>query len=248
MKQNKFSYLTATCLALSVCLTAEAKMPCEENTYNMVTIPRGSIQLSGTTVPVYAFSMGRTEVTWAQYQPCIDAGACADNKKEGFGDTKGDAGWGRGDRPVINISWDDANTYIDWLKQKTGKKFRLPTEAEWEYAAQAGNPNSLGDATNQNKASCNGCGSQWDGKKTAPVASFPKNAFGLFDMRGNVWEWVQDCHNEKGKASTANCKKRIVRGGSWYSEPTASGSAPRRQSIMAEARLSGIGFRLAQDF
>lgn len=102
------------------------------------------------------------------------------------GATADDHGWGRGQKPVINISWDDAKAYVAWLSQTTGKTYRLLSESEWEYAARAGTTTAYywGDKIGINNADCYGCGSQWDGKSTAPVGSFPPNPFGLYDMPG----------------------------------------------------------------
>ena len=96
---------------------------------------------------------------------------------------------------MINVSWDDAKEYVAWLSRKTGKSYRLLTEAEWEYAARAGASTkySWGNEIGRNQANCHSCGSQWDNMKTGPVGSFTANAFGLHDMHGNVWEWVEDC-------------------------------------------------------
>ena len=105
---------------------------------------------------------------------------------------------GRGRQPVINVTWDDAQRYVAWLSKMTGKPYRLLSEAEWEYAARAGTQTaySWGDEIGKGNANCNGCGSQWDNKQTAPVGSFAPNAFGLYDMHGNVWEWVEDCFHD----------------------------------------------------
>jgi formylglycine-generating enzyme required for sulfatase activity len=125
------------------------------------------------------FAVSKFEATFAEWDACADAGTCqrvADR-------------WGRGQMPVINVSWDEATQYIGWLSWLTKREYRLLTEAEWEYAARAGTPHPLflGNETGKGNANCAGCGSQWDG--TAPVGSFKPNAFGLFDMHGNVWEW-----------------------------------------------------------
>ena len=99
-------------------------------------------------------------------------------------------GWGRGSRPALNVSWDDAQEYVAWLSVQTGAEYRLPSEAEWEYAARAGTTtkHSWGNEIGMNRANCNDCGSQWDGSQTAPVGSFRANGFGLYDMHGNVHE------------------------------------------------------------
>ncbi len=134
--------------------------------------------------------------------------------------------WGRGNRPVVNVTWDDATAYAQWLSAVTGESYRLPSEAEWEYAARAGTETaySWGDELGTNKANCDGCGSRWDDdEETAPVGSFAPNAWGLHDMHGNVWEWTGNCWNEgyagapaDGSAWTdGHCGRRVVRGGSY---------------------------------
>ena len=171
-----------------------------------------------------------------------------------------DEGWGRGQRPVINISWHGSQGYVNWLSKRTGRQCRLPSEAEWEYAAramQAGQRTntaySWGDEIGENKANCNGCDSQWDGKETAPVGSFDANGFGLNDMHGNVWEWVQDCYQDSyqgapvdGSAQEAQCdddRLRVLRGGSWGYSPLALRSAFRFR-YLPDLRDYDIGFRV----
>jgi formylglycine-generating enzyme required for sulfatase activity len=129
---------------------------------------------------VAAFELGKTEVTFDQWDACFALGGCEHYPS--------DEGWGRGNRPVINVSWNDVQQYLAWLKKETGQTWRLPSEAEWEYAARAGTETvySWGDAIGKNRANCDGCGSQWDNKQTAPVGSFAANPWGLSDMHGNV--------------------------------------------------------------
>jgi formylglycine-generating enzyme required for sulfatase activity len=199
------------------------------------------------TVLVPAFKIMAHELTWEQYQPCIDDGVCTSGSDEG---------WGKGKHPVINVSWQDVQTYIAWLNQKTGRSYRLPTEAEWEYAARAGSrsPYSWGKSIGRNQANCDGCGSIWDNTQTAPVGSFKANHFGLYDMHGNVWEWTQDCWNpsyqgapNKGQAwETGNCNARVLRGGSWSFEPDSLRSASRIM-FSATGRYSDFGFRLVEN-
>lgn len=199
------------------------------------------------TVLVSAFNIMAHELNWEQYQPCIDDGVCSSGSDEG---------WGKGKRPVINVSWNDVQTYIAWLNRKTGKSYRLPSEAEWEYAARAGSRTNYtwGNDLGRNQANCDGCGSFWDNKQTAPVGSFKANHFGLYDMHGNVWEWAQDCWNpsyqgapNKGEArETGNCNARVLRGGSWSFEPDSLRSASRIM-FSASGRYSDFGFRLVED-
>ena len=190
------------------------------------------------------FALSKYEVTFADYD------------KFTYPNRVGDMGWGRGRRPIIIVSWDDANEYAAWLSAQTGKRYRLPSEAEWEYAARAGSTTrySWGNDIGQNRANCEGCGSQWDNEQTAPVGSFAPNAWGLHDMHGNVWEWVQDCWNDSyagaptdGRARTrSECVLRVHRGGSWYTKPGPLRSATRGMNFRS-LRHFGQGFRLAQD-
>ncbi len=197
-----------------------------------------------------SFNIGRYEVTFDDYQKYIQANGLKLPNSQG---------WGKGHRPVINVSWEDATNYTKWLSKVTEKSYRLPTEAEWEFVARAGTKTHYwwADEIGSNKANCHGCGSLWDGRMTAPVGSFVPNGFGLFDTSGNVWEWVQDCwHDDYKDAPTdgsawldkdgADCGRRVIRGGSWNSRPRALRSADRNGGT-ADDRYSNVGFRLAQD-
>ncbi len=168
-------------------------------------------------VSVSEFAMGKYEVTFAEY----DKFAQATGRKK-----PDDKGWGRGNRPVINVSWNDAVAYAEWLSQQTGKEYRLPTEAEWEYAARAGTKTKYwwGNKIGNNRANCDGCGSRWDDKQTVPVGSFAANPFGLYDTVGNVWEWVADPWHSNYKNAPndgqvwktgGDNSSRVLRGGSW---------------------------------
>lgn len=198
------------------------------------------------------FAIGRTEVTFAQWQACLHDGGC-----DGY--RPSDHGWGRGDRPVMNVSLDDVRGYLDWLSARTGHRYRLPSEAEWEYAARARTTTAYpwGDRIGTGRANCYECGSDWGGESTAPVARFPANGFGLFDMHGNVWEWTADCRHDgyAGAPETAepwsdagdgNCRQRVQRGGSWYYVAMNSRSA-RRSYNRTEARWYDVGFRVVRD-
>ena len=199
-------------------------------------------------VRIKAFLLGKTEVTFAQWDACVAAGGCSRRPS--------DEGWGRGSRPVINVSWKDiTEQFIPWLNKITGKSYRLPTEAEWEYAARAGSESkySWGNSIGRNKANCDGCGSRWDDSKTAPVASFAANAFGLYDMHGNLWEWTQDCRNGSYKGApsdgtawlSGDCSRRVLRGGSWINDPDVLRSVDRNW-FAAGVRDFTFGFRLSR--
>ena len=197
----------------------------------------------------YQFAVGVYEVTFAEWYACIDAGGCGNYIPD-------DMRWGRGNRPVINVSWEDAQSYVRWLSARTGKTYRLLSESEWEYVARAGTETaySWGDSIGVNRANCDGCGSQWDDKMTAPVGSFSANAWGVYDMHGNVREWVQDCWNEnyEGAPSDGSAREskeecwRVYRSGSWYWGPSSSRSAARSVSY-STARSNYYGFRVARD-
>ena len=192
------------------------------------------------------FAVGKFEVTFGEWDSCVSAGGCKRRPD--------DSGWGRGNRPVIDVSWDDAQEYVTWLSSRTGKSYRLLTEAEWEYVARSGSAlaYSWGNAIGKGNAVCRDCGSRWDFKQTAPVGSFKPNAFAVHDMHGNVWEWVQDCHQSYKDAPTdgsavtsANCRVRVLRGGSWFVTPPGLRSAVRG-GIGPDDRDGSIGFRVAR--
>jgi formylglycine-generating enzyme required for sulfatase activity len=194
------------------------------------------------------FAVGKFEVTFAEWDACVVDGGCN-------GYRANDRGWGRGRRPVINVSWTDAKSYASWLSRKTRQRYRLLSESEWEYVARAGTTTRYpwGNVIGRNKANCDGCGSQWDDRQTAPVGSFPANEFGLHDVHGNVWEWVEDCWTESyagapsdGKASTSgDCGRRVLRGGSWFDRPWSVRSAFRIGFDTGD-RFYDSGFRIAR--
>ena len=166
-----------------------------------------------------------------------------------------DAGWGRGRRPVINVSWSDAQDYVEWLSGQTGAEYRLPSEAEWEYAARAGTTTKYGwgDAVGLDRANCGlGCSDRF--VFTAPAGSFRPNGFGLHDMHGNVLEWVEDCWNfsyagapsDGGAWIRGDCDTRVVRGGAWHGNPRALRAASRLRYRPDDDRLLFIGFRVAR--
>jgi formylglycine-generating enzyme required for sulfatase activity len=156
---------------------------------------------------------------------------------------------------VINISWRDARDYAAWLAKMTGQRYRLLSEAEWEYAARAATTTRYfwGDAAGAGHANCTGCGGPWDGKSTAPVGSFPPNGFGLFDMAGNVWQYVADCASATYVGAPADgsawmagdCAYRGVRGGSWRSVPKSLRASNRDKNSPTD-RDDSNGFHVAR--
>jgi formylglycine-generating enzyme required for sulfatase activity len=193
-------------------------------------------------------AVGKFAVTFDDWDACVADGGCGGNRPN-------DQGWGRGRRPVVDVSWEEVNGYVAWLSRKTSKAYRLLSEAEREYAARAGSTTaySWGDQIGKGNANCNGCASQWDDRQTAPVGSFAVNAFGLYDMHGNVWEWVQDCYHGNyngaptdGSAWTGgDCSRRGVRGGSWHSYPQ-SVRAANRGRLASGVRYNDVGVRVGR--
>ena len=156
---------------------------------------------------------------------------------------------------MVCVSWEDAKAYVAWLSGETGEAYRLLSESEWEYVARAGAKTRYwwGDDIGRNRASCDGCGSRWDGKQTAPVGSFPASPFGLYDVHGNAGEWVEDCWNgsydgapRDGSAWTSgDCDDRVLRGGSWVNPPWGLRSA-RRDRFPTILGGDSYGFRVAR--
>jgi formylglycine-generating enzyme required for sulfatase activity len=199
----------------------------------------------------HGFAVSKFEVTFDQWDACALEGGCN-------GYMPKDGGWGRGRRPAIYVSWDDAKSYVDYLRQKTGKPYRLLSEAEWEYAARAGttsryatgNAITTADADFDDSAA-KGKRGNYEGK-TVDVGTFPPNPYGLFDMHGNVWEWVEDCWNKShagapsdGSPRGGDCSRRVLKGGAWYFE-AAFLRAAARLSYPKMSRLNVAGFRVAR--
>jgi formylglycine-generating enzyme required for sulfatase activity len=238
---------------------------CLKDCPDMIVVPAGSFTMGspigeiGRTQsegPQHVVTIGRPfavskyEVTFAEWDACVAFGNCDPHKIEG-------AVVG-GRQPVVNVTWDDAKQYAAWLSQMTGKHYRLLSEAEYEYAARAGMQTIYpwGDEIGKNNANCEGCGSQWDSKQSAPVGSYPANQFGLYDMVGNVWQWVEDCwHDNYNNAPVdgspwiedGSCKFRVERSDSWRGSPTAE--LPRsalRDKDAPGNRNDIVGFRVAR--
>jgi formylglycine-generating enzyme required for sulfatase activity len=219
----------------------------------MVMIPAGSFRMGDIqggggsneqpvhSVSVGQFAMGKFEVTFAEY----------DKFAEATGREKpSDQGWGRGNRPVINVSWHDATAYTEWLSNQTGKQYRLPTEAEWEYAARAGTETKYwwGNDIGTNKANCySECGDSF--QNTSDVGSFAANQFGLYDTSGNLWEWTcseyTDKYNDKEKQCVTTANSLSLRGGSWGYFAGGVRSASRYWSTPTD-RYTNVGFRVSR--
>jgi formylglycine-generating enzyme required for sulfatase activity len=234
----------------------------------MVIVPKGSFVMGSEnghenerpTHPVTiakAFALGRFEVTFDDWQDCVAAKACARDPD--------DHQWGKGKRPVMNVTYDDVKEYLAWLGKRSGKRYRLPSEAEWEWAARGG-VDSLypwGDKMEPGKANCRECGAEpFGGFSSAPVGSYPPNGYGLYDMNGNVWEWTEDCWHPDHRSASANakprgpeanplpgttaCLARVMKGGAWYYYAGMSRPQARAKN---ESRVFSyvLGFRVARD-
>jgi formylglycine-generating enzyme required for sulfatase activity len=230
-----------------------------------VDIPAGTFMMGsgsqqrGDEQPVHLvtftepFGLSPTEVTFAQYDAFARATGRALPDEWSFG---------RDEQPVINVDWSEARDYARWLGAMIGRHCRLPSEAEWEYACRARTMTEFGvpapegsdDIGSKGLANCNGCGSKWDNRRTAPVRQFPANAWGLYDMHGNVWEWVEDCwHDDYENAppggqpwlngNGGDCRIRVLRGGSWLNFPSGTRCASRNQS-WSYSREGASGFRV----
>jgi len=194
------------------------------------------------------FAAGKFEVTFAEWEVCVSDGVCKSNSNPS------DEGWGRGKRPIVNVSWHDAKEYVAWLSEKTGATYRLPTEAEWEYVARAGTSTkySLGSVIAKSQAQFSE-GAYGSAGKTSEVGSFKPNPFGLYDVHGNVWEWTEDClrnsydgaPSDGSAALEGDCAFRVLRGGSWNRFPEVLRSAFRFSSQVFH-RYRDYGFRVCR--
>jgi formylglycine-generating enzyme required for sulfatase activity len=222
----------------------------------MVVVPTGEFDMGSPDLefekPIHRvaiakpFAIGRREVTFEEWDQCVAAGNCfrAD-----------DRGQGRGERPVTDVSWRDVQAYIAWLSQKTGKRYRLPSEAEWEYAARGGTKTTFwwGRDVGNRFANCRDCGGGAQ-QQAVTTGTFAANPFGLFDTAGNAAEWVEDCWNDSYRGapkdgaawSSGQCGQRVLRGGSFDSQARYVRSAARFR-YDADVRYYANGFRVARD-
>jgi formylglycine-generating enzyme required for sulfatase activity len=220
----------------------------------MVVIPAGRFKM-GSDVghaeerPAHAvviarpFAIGIHEISVDEWDACLREGGCRQSPAQGL----------QGKMPMADVSWDDAQQYVSWLSAKTGKKYRLPTEAEWEYAARAGTATRFwwGEAQEKGRANCADCGGQWGGKSASPVGSFEANPYGLYDVHGNVWEWTEDCWNPSYSGAPGDgtprlrgdCIARVLRGGSWALDHEYM-RASRRSRYDRDVRYYLNGFRV----
>jgi formylglycine-generating enzyme required for sulfatase activity/dienelactone hydrolase len=225
---------------------------------DMASIPAGAFQMGSSNgftferpihqVKVPAFSLARHDISFEQYDQFAQAtGRPLPEQRPGAG---------RGSLPVVNVAWPDLHAFIAWLNQSSGRKYRLPSEAEWEYAARAGSSTAYpwGNTFDHGKANAGGKNGADQWEAAAPVGSFPPNAFGLYDMIGNVWQWTQDCSNlnyrnapADGSAwTTGDCSNHLVRGGSWIQDPTGLRVSLRLWYTQGQIYQT-VGFRLAED-
>lgn len=227
----------------------------------MVSVRAGAFDMGGPEgdfdeLPVHEVEISQpiavsiAEVTFSEWDRCAAEGACKKNVS--------DSGWGRGKHPVMNVNWHDANDYVSWLSQESGHRYRLLTEAEWEYVARSGSSAAFwwGNKPAIERAVCDGCKAL--NNSTVEVGEYKANAFGLVDTSGNVAEWVADCWHEDYKGAPSDgsawlegnggdCTRAVVRGGSWLSEPLAVRSASRDRAVKTSSDIN-IGFRVAREF
>lgn len=196
-------------------------------------------------VSMSEFAIGTYEVTFAEYDAFVEA---TERK------SPSDVGRGRGNKPVVNVSLKDAVAYVAWLSEKTGKHYRLPTSAEWEYAARAGSATKYpwGDEIGENLANCLDCGSKWDDVQSAPVGSFPPNDWGIYDTVGNVWEWTCSIYEARYAGEEQQCNgiekgtHRIVTRSGGYTYPHKRIRSAFHYRLPGGIFLDDLGFRVVR--
>jgi formylglycine-generating enzyme required for sulfatase activity/class 3 adenylate cyclase len=239
-------------------LPAQASAPFQvvrdcEHCPQLVSLPGGTFAMGSTDdatekpphqVTVAAFAMSRLPVTIGEWKQCVAAKVCTFNPS------------GDDELPVHNVSWSDTQQFITWLSKLTNKKYRLPTEAEWEYAARGGATTKFwwGNQVARGMANCKDCGDQSNARVLMKAASFAPNAFGLYDMGGGVAQWVSDCWHKDYQGAPkdgsswegANCRDRVLRGGSWLNDSADLRSASRNY-YDPNVRYPANGFRVVRN-
>lgn len=252
-------------------LTIQDELPNGNMAPELVVVPNGSNTLgdiSGKGLPserpTYKvsikkpFAISRYEVTFDEYDLFCDM----TNREKPY-----DENWGRGKRPVINVTWDDAQAYVKWLSQKTGKKYYLPSEAQWEYAARAGTQTNYwwGDEPGDKNAQCGDCAAihRCEDCKNVPlldegtttVGNFNPNPYGIYDVHGNVMEWTADCGNETNSPQPSNgkprltgdCSRRIMKDGSWWNNVRYIRASVRGSAVDGrDYKSKHVGIRVAR--
>ena len=238
----------------------------------MVSIPAGTFVMGDQTlsgdkderpahqVNLQAFAIAKYEITFHQYAAFVQ-----DTNRT----MPDDAGWGKANRPVINVSWNDADAYVKWLAKKTGRKFQLASEAQWEYAARAGAITLYSNGNKANKVcqianiadqAAKKAGRNWqitqcndNAVYSSEVGKYRPNEFGLHDMQGNVWEWVQDCYRSDYHAAAADgspagpssCVNKVIRGGS-FQQSAEHARLSNREKLSREQKIRNVGFRVSE--
>ena len=244
-------------LAASVVHALESFKDCGDCP-EMVELPLGSYVMGSNSIdqsetPPHRvnvsrpIAIGKYEVTVSEWNACVVSGGC--DYKPGSAATSSRA-------PMRNISWTDAQQYVDWLTKTSGKTYRLPSEAEWEYAARAGTTTEFwwGNKPGKGQANCKDCGGPWERKFPADVDAFPANPYGLYGISGGVWEWSSDCwfSSHAGAPSDTrsrkkqNCRTRVLRGGSWKNDASYARTASRL-GYDTDVRYFVNGLRVARD-
>jgi formylglycine-generating enzyme required for sulfatase activity len=232
---------------------------CAKECPEMVVVPAGELEMGSPdndkqgdederpqhTVKIATpFAVSKFEITFAEWDACVFFKTCRETR---------DDGWGRETRPALYVSWNDAKQYVDWLSKLTRKPYRLLSEAEWEYATRANSQTTYSFGDTSERLAEHAWYNENSDRKAHPVGEKAENGFGLRDMHGNVWEWVEDCYREGYKGSPTNgaadvsgdCNRRVVRGGAWFESPEELRSANRNWSTPDFAG-NGTGFRVAR--
>ncbi len=261
-KTKKLMDITAKILNKRVIKKQTNTLTPQDNSYilpKMIKIESGSFMMGNNDYedeqPIHkviinkVFLMGKYQVTFKEYDKF-----CEDTHKE----KPDDEGWGRKNRPVINVSWDDAKKYCTWLSKKTNKNYHLPSETQWEYTCRAGTNTEYSFGYDQAQLkdyawydqNSYDLGSEHKDYGTHSVGEKKVNPWGLYDMHGNVWEWCEDCYEDnyenspRDESPNRKGENKVLRGASWFNSPNLLRSAFRYGNFRGGA-ISFFGFRLA---